>query len=317
MSAALCLQSCVTYSSLYLYLYLYFYLYLYLYFLSIFFTLSTHTSPNKMSLPTIVLIPGAWHVPQHYALLIDSLTAAKYEVVSHQLPSVGSQTPREQSVAKDASYIEKFLLLPLLDAGKDVLLLMHSYGGCAGADAAKGLSKAERSGAGKKGGIIGLVFMCAFVATEGDSLLSKLPGQKYDPWVIQNVSFSSSCCDVILPLQNSTAQLTVDNPKDVFYNLVKEPEARRAISLMETQSEPAFSSPSGPPAWSDSVYNDKRAYIQTTQDHAMTFVAQDAMVTYSGVEWDILKLDSGHSPFLSHTKDVAAFVVAKAKAYVG
>jgi len=269
--------------------------------LPLFFTLSIQKPPNKMSLPTIVLIPGAWHVPEHYKPLIDSLKGARYEVISHQLPSVSSQTPREQSVANDASFIEKSLLLPILDAGKDVLLVMHSYGGCPGADAAKGLSKVERKAAGKKGGIIGLVFMCAFVAAEGDSLLSKLPGQKYDPWVIQN---------------NSTAQLTVDNPKDVFYNLVPEPEAQKAVSLIKTQSEPALSSPSGPPAWLDSVYNGKRAYIQTTQDHCIPFVAQDAMVTYSGVEWEVLKLESGHSPFLSHTKDVADFVVAKAKAYV-
>jgi len=145
-----------------------------------------------MSLPTIVLVPGAWHSPQHYSALIDNLKAQSFQVVTDRLPSVGSKTPREQSVSKDADFIQNHLLLPILDSGKDVLLLMHSYGGCPGADAAKGLSKAERKAAGKKGGIIGLVFMCAFVAAEGDSLLSKLPGQVYDPWVIQNVSVTKA-----------------------------------------------------------------------------------------------------------------------------
>jgi pimeloyl-ACP methyl ester carboxylesterase len=143
---------------------------------------------GKMSNPTIVLIPGAWHSPLHYAPLIELLERARYDVVTERLPSVGSPKPREQSVAKDAAFIEKVLLKPLVDSGKDVLLLMHSYGGCPGADAAKGYSKAERAAAGKKGGIVGLVFMCAFVANEGDSLLSKLPGQQYDPWVIHDVS---------------------------------------------------------------------------------------------------------------------------------
>jgi len=142
---------------------------------------------GRMSKPTIVLIPGAWHSPIHYNALIELLEDAHYDVVTDRLPSVGSNRPREQSVAKDAAHIKNALLKPLLDSGKDILLLLHSYGGCPGADAAKGLSKSERTAAGKKGGIIGLIFMCAFVANEGDSLKSKLPGQQYDPWVIQNV----------------------------------------------------------------------------------------------------------------------------------
>ncbi|KAK4232694.1 Alpha/beta hydrolase fold-1 [Achaetomium macrosporum] len=253
-----------------------------------------------MSLPTIVLVPGAWHSPQHYTPLIDALKAQKYEVVSERLPSVGSSTPLDQSVAKDSAFIKNALLLPVINGGKDVLLLMHSYGGCPGADAAKDLSKAERQAAGKKGGIVGLVFMCAFVASEGASLKSSLPGGVYDPWVIQN---------------NETGQTTVDNPKNVFYNDVSDAQAQWAISLLLPHAEHALSSPSGPPAWPDAVFNGKRAYIQTENDNTIPFVAQDAMVTYSGVQWDITKLQSGHSPFLSHTKKVADFVAEKAKAY--
>ncbi|PVH94790.1 alpha/beta-hydrolase, partial [Periconia macrospinosa] len=253
-----------------------------------------------MSLPTIVLIPGAWHSPQHYTPLIDALRAQKYEVVSERLPSVDSAAPRDQSVAKDSAFIKDALLLPIINKEKDVLLLMHSYGGCPGADAAKGLSKAEREAVGKKGGIMGLVFMCAFVAAEGDSLKSKLPGQVYDPWVLQN---------------NETGQLTVDNPKNVFYNDVSDAQAQWATSLLLPHAERALSTPSGPPAWPDAAFNGKRAYIQTELDNAIPFVGQDAMVTYSGVQWDVIKLQAGHSPFVSHTKEVADFVVAKAKAY--
>ena len=46
-------------------------------------------------------------------------------------------------------------------------LVMHSYGGCPGSAAAGGLSKAARTAAGKQGGIIGLIFMCGFIAHEG------------------------------------------------------------------------------------------------------------------------------------------------------
>lgn len=50
------------------------------------------------------------------------------------------------------------------------------------AAAAKGLGKTEG-----KPGIIGLIFIAAFLSREGDSLLSALGG-KFDPWVIINVS---------------------------------------------------------------------------------------------------------------------------------
>ena len=49
----------------------------------------------------------------------------------------------------------------------DVVLVMHSYGGCAGSAGVAGLSKAARTADGKQGGIIGLIFMCGFIAHEG------------------------------------------------------------------------------------------------------------------------------------------------------
>ena len=137
--------------------------------------------------PVIALVPGAWHSPIHYSTLIVLLRSKGYQVVTHRNPSCDSDDPNAQSVSSDAAFIRSNLLLPQIDAGKDVILAMHSYGGCPGAVAAKGLSKAELAAKGKKGGIIGLLFICAFLANEGDSLLSKLPGQVFDPWVISYV----------------------------------------------------------------------------------------------------------------------------------
>ena len=142
---------------------------------------------HGMDRPVIALVPGAWHSPIHYSILITLLKARGYQVVTHRNPSCDSDDPNAQSVSSDAAFIRSNLLLPQIDAGKDVILAMHSYGGCPGAVAAKGLSKAELAAKGKKGGIVGLIFICAFLANEGDSLLSKLPGHVFDPWVISYV----------------------------------------------------------------------------------------------------------------------------------
>lgn len=79
--------------------------------------------------------------------------------------------------------------MPAINAGREVVLIMHSYSGGPGAEAAKGLSLAERRAAGQPSGIIGLIFIAAFVAEEGQTLLSS-GGGKFAPWVIEYVSIS-------------------------------------------------------------------------------------------------------------------------------
>lgn len=91
--------------------------------------------------PTVVLIPGLWHSPVLYEGLTARFIAAGYPVSSDALPSLNSQLPENQSIGNDAHFFRETLLLPLLSQGKDVLLVMHSYGGCPGSAAARGLSK--------------------------------------------------------------------------------------------------------------------------------------------------------------------------------
>lgn len=130
----------------------------------------------------IVLVPGAWHTAQHYQSFTDLLELKGYEVIARQTPSCGSANPFEQDVERDVAAIREDLLLPPINAGRDVVLVMHSYGGCPGPAAAFGLSKTERLKAGKRGGIIGLAFISAFVVNEGASLLSMLPGNTFGAW---------------------------------------------------------------------------------------------------------------------------------------
>lgn len=66
---------------------------------------------------------------------------------------------------------------------------MHSYGGCPGGAAAKGLSKHERTSTGRTGGVIGLVFIAAVLTDEGDSLISQFGGS-WAPFHIVNVSYN-------------------------------------------------------------------------------------------------------------------------------
>lgn len=139
------------------------------------------------SKPVVVVVPTAWHSPQHYSLLFDLLQKAGYAVSAQPLPSVNPATPVNVHVATDAEFVRHQQLLPLLDQGKDVLLVMHGYGGCPGGMAAKGLSKKQRSAEGVQGGVVGLVFVAGFLLLEGESVFSKLGG-KFEPWHVVHVS---------------------------------------------------------------------------------------------------------------------------------
>ena len=48
--------------------------------------------------------------------------------------------------------------------------------------------------------------------------------------------------------------------------------------------------------------------MHTKEDQALPPFAQDMFVNASGVTWNILKLDTGHSPFLSEPVHVAKII---------
>lgn len=123
--------------------------------------------------PHIILIPGAWHSASSYDLLIPLLKG--YDVTALTLPSVGAEPP-VQTLQPEIDHIRS-ILLPLLDAGTDVLVVMHSYAGVAGSSALQGLSKSDRQAQQLPGGVTSLVYLCAWMVPVGQSVRSAGGGQ--------------------------------------------------------------------------------------------------------------------------------------------
>lgn len=132
-------------------------------------------SSTTDSKPTILLVPGAWHPASCLDSLRAELHKASYPTVSEQLACLAPSDPDAHSVSTDAAYIRDSLLLPLLDDGKRVVMVLHSYAGHPGSGAAYGLSVEEREEAGLKGGVVGLIFMAAFVVSSGQSNVAQNP----------------------------------------------------------------------------------------------------------------------------------------------
>lgn len=132
---------------------------------------------------TVLFVPGAWLARAFYEPFLQALMFAGYDVRYASYPSLDPADPCTTDCHADAKAIAA-VLHPLVEReGKDVLLFLHSYAGMPGAAAATGLAKSQRAREGKVGGVIGLLFLGAFVVPEGLSCAG-LQGGSLPPWIL-------------------------------------------------------------------------------------------------------------------------------------
>lgn len=119
--------------------------------------------------PIFIIVPGAWHPSSSYEILANHFKAANLIVLIAHHPSLNSAEPLSVTCTQDAEAVRD-VFLPLIEEGNDVVLVVHSYGGITGSGAAYGLSKSSRAKAGKKGGVVGIVYIAAFLVPQGLSM---------------------------------------------------------------------------------------------------------------------------------------------------
>ncbi len=66
----------------------------------------------------------------------------------------------------------KAVISSVVDSGKEVVLVMHSYGGFPGTEATEGLGKADLQKQGKEGGVLALVYVAAWMPPVGKSIFT-------------------------------------------------------------------------------------------------------------------------------------------------
>lgn len=127
------------------------------------------------SKPLIYILHGAWHSPQYFEVAKGRLEALDYTVMCPKQPSTGA-VPPTMTMYDDAAQVHAELDL-LIEGGLEVFIIMHSYGGLVGSQAAAGLGQIERSKRGLQGGVIGLLYVCAFILPLGHHLCTALGGE--------------------------------------------------------------------------------------------------------------------------------------------
>jgi hypothetical protein len=141
--------------------------------------------------PSIVLFPGAWHQASCMSAFTKTLGDEGFDAHAFTLASVGDAS---KSMRDDEDGMRK-AILSVLDTGKDVLFIVHSYAGfpCAGVLAE--LAKANRVADGLQNGIIGVIYLASFIPLEGQSIHECLNGQ-WQPWMVADVSTLFVCLRV-------------------------------------------------------------------------------------------------------------------------
>lgn len=87
----------------------------------------------KTQKPTILLIHGGWQSPSVWTQLVSLLELAGYSSFTPSLPSSGT-IPAVPDLSADVNVV-KNAIESILESGKDVVVVMHSYGAVVGCEA--------------------------------------------------------------------------------------------------------------------------------------------------------------------------------------
>ncbi|KAJ5971297.1 uncharacterized protein N7479_001215 [Penicillium vulpinum] len=243
---------------------------------------------------TILFVPGAWITPAFYQPFIYALRVAGYDVHYAGYPSLDPKDPLVTDCQADTDAITGILRYLVEDEGKDVVVFMHSYAGMPGSAAASGLAKSQRAQKENAGGVIGLIFLGAFVVAEGLSCAG-LQGGNLPAW--------------ILPDQPSANLNIVDDPIRNFAADVDPHLARSLVAAVEPHSTLAFTSPQPHPAWADEAFQGRLAFIVTTEDVAVPQEAQSGMMAATEKAWIIREIASSHcAPFANRIDETVGLM---------
>ncbi|KAL9087541.1 MAG: hypothetical protein Q9165_006652 [Trypethelium subeluteriae] len=236
------------------------------------------------SKPIFVIFPGAFHPNDCLQPLISELETQGYEAKGVTLSTTGS---KDGTIENDVTLMRS-ILTPLIDQGREAVLVLHSYAGFPGSVAIRGLSKRERQAMGSGGGLIGVVYMCAFIPHEGVSLLGALGG-KWPEWLVPD---------------GKNEMLWAKTPEKMFYQDCPPSITTEAIAKLKGHSLVCLTEKEPPIYYNKKQFDGRRAYIRCTEDTALSPSSQDALMEGSGVKWIVKEIVAGHSPFMSTPREL-------------
>ena len=233
--------------------------------------------------PSIVIVHGAWTDASSFAGVQQQLTEGGYDVLELANPL--------RSLAGDADYLVTFLESR---TSGPVVLVGHSYGGAVIGAAAAAVPR-----------VTGLVYVNAFVPTEGESLLDLLnsagpvdPSQLFDMAPYPGAAEG----DVDLYIQRGPFEPAFAT------GLSEELQAE----FYAKQRPITFSAVGAPAAAGQGWEKLPSWYVAGTIDGSIPLSLQMRMAERAGST--VTQLETGHLSMVTHPREVADVIVAAATA---
>ncbi|KAK4221650.1 Alpha/beta hydrolase family-domain-containing protein [Podospora fimiseda] len=253
---------------------------------------------SKMSLPTLILIHGSWHGPICYDPIIKLLHGKyKLKCIAITLPST---TGNPDATFKNDLDTAREAISNETEAGRDVIVLAHSYGGMVGNSAVKGF---EQPVSATKGHVIGLILIASGFSFTGLAFMDLFLGQT-PPFF--RVNKETGFADLALP------------PRQFFYHDLSDDEAEYWVSQLTHQNvkalfeggEHVYSGWMDVPTW----------YIGTIEDQGLPVLAQRmavGMAREMGGNIVHREMQTSHSPFLSKPEETVGIILEAVEAFSG
>ncbi|OAK98527.1 alpha/beta-hydrolase [Phaeosphaeriaceae sp. SRC1lsM3a] len=263
----------------------------------------------------ILLAHGSFHKASSMNSFLGALCAQGYKASCPQLPTADparlvadpsnpsfNQPPPPNGVPEhieDAKVLIAALKELIEDEGKEVLLVAHSSGGWSATEAAThSLRKSSRKDAGKSGGLIGILYIAAFLIKPGESVYSIFSSM---PSVLEEESWVNRP-----PSASSSHLATVNNPAHFFFHDLP---AHKALELAKDLT----ASPHLASVLSNCAYGTlPMGYLVCETDRLLPLRLQEAMIRgaeeVGKFEMKVYRCGVGHECFYSDEEGVVKVV---------
>ncbi|KAK2809093.1 hypothetical protein FQN50_004147 [Emmonsiellopsis sp. PD_5] len=274
--------------------------------------------------PTIVLVHGSWHSPSVWTFITPLLEKAGYSVYPILLKSPG-MAPPPPDFHCDVDSV-KTGIEAVLDTGKDIVLVMHSFGGVVGIEALKGFHEEMINGGNlaptvpgkmdeeparfisRRGKILHLAFMGTILLPPGRAMWrverATPPGFRLDVCIyIFSDSDWVKCTTKQAQIQGETIRV-LDGQKR-FYNDIPTAAQDHWQRKLKTQPRPPLCSKLSYPAYR----HYPSSYLLCSLDSAVSPTVQWLTARNAGIPEDrIAAVDAGHNPMISQPGAVVRFI---------
>ncbi|KND91943.1 hypothetical protein TOPH_03530 [Tolypocladium ophioglossoides CBS 100239] len=253
-------------------------------------------APAMSHRPTLVFVPGAWHGPETWNKVSAEIEAHEYKCVRVALPSTLSDPAA--TFADDVRAVRAAIAAETTQ-GRDVVVVVHSYGGHVGSSAVRGLTRTAQGAASSAGGpsghVVGIAMMATGFTVTGVSFVDGLGGKPPPEWAAD---------------EQAGFAVIVADARALFYHDLPADEGARWVDRLRKQAlkplmeggEHAYSGWKDVPVW----------FLATTEDKALPLQAQHVFVQAArdaGADVTLRGVASSHSPMLSRPKETADFIL--------